>query len=138
VINNNNGAGNNNMTLLNSTGRGGSHNPGRWCCRLATQSRGKAGLFFAVIVGLQNGFYRKQRSPVDGCFSERWPPEPPPEVCNILYPTFRHRHRRGMSDVFPLENYIMNSHASLDLRVSHCQSQCVSGASLSGVVVDER
>lgn len=53
---------------------------------LATQSRGKTGLFFVVIVGLQNGFYRNQRSPVDGCFSERWPSEPSPEVCNILYP----------------------------------------------------
>jgi len=100
------------MMLLDSTDGGGSDNFGRWCRRLATQSRGKTGLFFAVIVGLQNGFYRKQRSPVDGCFSERWPSEPSPEVCNILYPTLRHRHHRGKSDVFPFENYIINSHAS--------------------------
>lgn len=88
------------MTLLDSTEGGDNHNHGRWCRsrrrRLATQSRGKAGLFFAVIVGLQNGFYRKQRSPV-GCFSERWPSEPPPEVCNILYPTLRRRHVRRLS-----------------------------------------
>jgi len=31
----------------------------------------KMGPFFAVIAVLQNGFYRKQLSPVDGCFSER-------------------------------------------------------------------
>lgn len=88
------------MTLLDSTEGGDNHNHGRWCRsrrRLATQSRGKAGLFFAVIVGLQNGFYRKRSSPVDGCFSERWPSEPPPEVCNILYPTLRRRHVRRLS-----------------------------------------
>jgi len=90
---------------------------------------GKTGPFFAVIAGLRNGFYRKQRSPVDGCFSERWPSEPSPEVCNILRPaeanptSFR---SRTITHIYNIH------HTRLDLWVSHCKSQCVSGASLSG------